>query len=430
MISLNIILIVVLIIATAFFVATEFAIVKLRPSRVDQLVLEGKKNAKSVQKVTQNLDGYLAACQLGITLTALGLGWLGEPTVELLLHPIFEQIFPVQLVSIISFVIAFSAITFLHVVLGELAPKTVAIQKAEAVSFLLARPITLFYRVLYPFIWILNGSASRFIRLFGMKPAKEHGEIHSEEELRIILTESYQGGEINQSEYGYVSNIFSFDELLAREIMIPRTDMVCLYKGYSLKESLNIIKQEKYTRFPIITENKDDVIGMINTKEFFLKYFDNPNLDITTLIRPILTTHDSTPIRTLLNDMQRKESHIAILIDEFGGTTGMVTIEDILEEIVGEIRDEFDSGEKNEIETIGESHLLVDGKVLITEINDLLEANICNEEVKTIGGWLYSQNEMIDEGEKWHYENLTFIIRKKEKHRIRKVEIIKDDEII
>jgi CBS domain containing-hemolysin-like protein len=427
MISLYIVLVIFLIIATAFFVATEFAIVKLRPSRIDQLVTEGNKKAIAVQKVTSNLDGYLSACQLGITITALGLGWLGEPTVELLLHPVFEYFhLPAQVTATLSFLVAFAFITFLHVVLGELAPKTVAIQKAEAISLMFAGPIILFYRVMYPFIWVLNGSAALLIRLFGFKPAKEHEEAHSEEELRIILSESYQSGEINQAEYGYVNRIFNFDDLKAQEIMVPRTDMVCLYQDKSLEENLKIIKEEQYTRFPVVKENKDNIVGMINTKEFFLHYTDNSNLDFSTMIRPVLTVQDGTAIKTLLKEMQKQRVHIAVLVDEYGGTAGMVTIEDILEEIVGEIRDEFDAEERSEIEKINDKHIVADGKVLLSEVSGLFGIHIEKEGFDTIGGWLYGQQPLIKEGEEWNYHGLKLIVKKKEKHRIRRVEIIQD----
>ena len=209
MLIFNIILVILLVAITAFFVATEFAIVKIRPSRIDQLIIEGNKKAINVKKVTNNLDGYLSACQLGITITALGLGWLGEPTVERILHPVIDFFnFPEAVGSVLSFIIAFSIITFLHVVLGELTPKTIAIQKAEAVSMKLAGPLIIFYKTMYPIIWALNGSANLFVRLFGLKPIKEHEEAHSEEELRIILSQSYQSGEINQSEFKYVNRIF------------------------------------------------------------------------------------------------------------------------------------------------------------------------------------------------------------------------------
>lgn len=428
MVTLNLTFVALLIIATAFFVAAEFAMVKIRPSRIDQLIAEGHKRALDLRKVHINLDGYLSACQLGITITALGLGWLGKPTVERILHPLFAYLdMPENLSSILAFIVAFSAITFLHVVLGELAPKTVAIQKAEWVSLLTARPLIFFYRVMFPFIWFLNGSAALFIRFIGLRRANEHEEAHSEEELRIILSESFERGEINQTEYGYVNRIFEFDELLAREIMVPRTDMVCLYQDKSLEENVNIIQKEQYTRFPVALENKDNIVGMVNTKEFFLTYTQNPDLDFNQLIRPVLTVSEAIPIKKLLKEMQKQRVHFALLTDEFGGTSGLVTIEDILEEIVGEIRDEFDSEEKPEIEVLNDSKIIVDGKVLIPHINELLHVHLDNEEFDTVGGWVYGHNPTLKQGDSWRYRNLNFTVRARDKHRIRRVEIERID---
>jgi CBS domain containing-hemolysin-like protein len=427
MTGLYLFLVAVLILLTAFFVAAEFAMVKVRPSRIDQLVLEGDKRAIDVQKVISNLDGYLSACQLGITITALGLGWLGEPTVERLLHPVFSYFhIPEQLNVVLSFIIAFASITFLHVVLGELAPKTVAIQKADVISLMTARPLIWFYRIMYPFIWLLNGSAALLIRLFGFKTANEHEEAHSEEELRIILSESYQSGEINQAEYGYVSRIFDFDELLAREIMVPRTDMICLYQDKPLEDNLTIIKDEQYTRFPVAFDNKDNIVGMINTKEFFMKYCDDPNVDLNQILRPVLSVSGATPIKTLLKEMQKQRVHFAVLTDEYGGTSGLVTIEDILEEIVGEIRDEFDEEEKPEIEKLNDHKVIVDGKVLISQINDLLNVSLENDEFDTVGGWLYGHNPLLKQGDSWSYGNMTFTVKNRDKHRIRKVQVEKN----
>jgi CBS domain containing-hemolysin-like protein len=220
----NLFLVALLIFFTAFFVAVEFAVVKVRPTRIDQLVEEGNKKAVAAKKVISNLDGALSACQLGITLTSLGLGWLGEPTVEHLLHPAFVDLnLPETVSKTLSFLIAFGSITFLHVVLGELAPKTVAIQKAEAVSMALSRPLLWFTKVMYPFIWLLNGSARLFTKMLGFREVTEHEVAHSEEELRIILSESYKRGEINKSEYNYVNRVFKFDNRVAKEIMVPRT---------------------------------------------------------------------------------------------------------------------------------------------------------------------------------------------------------------
>lgn len=427
---INFILVFFLIVATAFFVAAEFAIVRLRPSRVDQLVLEGKKNALAVQKVTSNLDGYLAACQLGITITALAIGWLGEPTIERLLQPLLVQYaLPAPIVKVISFLAAFLIMTYLHVVFGELAPKSIAIQKAEEISFMIAKPIILFYNLMLPFIWLLNGSAIRFIRLFGFNPANEHEEAHSEEELRIILTDSYKSGTINQSEFGYVSNIFTFDELLAKEIMVPRTDMVCLDVSEPFSVNLEIIKTEKYTRYPVIERDKDHIIGILNTKQLFLEYLDKPDPDIFRAVQPALVISEATPVNQVLKKMQKQQVHMAILLDEYGGTSGMITIEDILEEIVGEIRDEFDKEEKPEIEEIAENHLVVDGLVPVMTINNKLNISIESEDFDTIGGWLYNQHAALKKGQSWVYENLEFTVLEKEKHRIRKLEIKKLDHV-
>jgi CBS domain containing-hemolysin-like protein len=424
MITLNLFLVVLLIAATAFFVATEFAIIRIRPSRVDQLVIEGKKNADAVQKVTDNLDGYLSACQLGITITALGLGWLGEPTVEVLLHPLFAHFhLPGRIESLLAFLVAFFFITFLHVVVGELAPKTVAIQKAEFVSFLLARPIIFFYKVMYPFIWLLNGSANRLVRLFGLKPVKEHEEAHSEEELRLILSDSYKSGKINQSEFRYVTRIFAFDDLLAREIMVPRTDMICLDLENTFEENLQIIKEEQYTRYPVIRGDRDHIAGMIHTKHFFLHCNENSNAELSGAIHPVLSVAEVMPIKNLLKKMQQERAHIAILMDEYGGTSGMITIEDILEEIVGEIRDEFDKDERIEIDKINKDHVIVDGKVSLSVICDIFGIEIENENFDTVGGWLYSHNALLKIDEEWKFNDLIFIIKEKDKHRIRKVEI-------
>ncbi|NHN34478.1 hemolysin family protein [Paenibacillus agricola] len=424
MIGLNVLMIFVLLLLTAFFVAAEFSFIRIRPSRVDQLILEGNKKALAVKRVTSNLDGYLSACQLGITITALGLGWLGEPTVELMLHPLIANLnLPSQVVSTLSFLIAFGLVTFLHVVLGELAPKSVAIQKAEAVSMVLAMPMITFYKIMYPAIWLLNGSATQFIKLFGMKPANEHEEAHSEEELRIILSESYESGEINQAEYGYVSRIFDFDELKAREIMVPRTEMVCLYIHNTLEENINIIKEEQYTRFPVAGESKDDILGMINTKQFFLKYVDTPQINLIDLINPVLSVPESLPVKKLLKEMQKQNAHIVMLLDEYGGTAGMITIEDVLEEIVGEIRDEFDSEEKPEIEQFEDKLIIVDGKVPISDINDIFGSDLDQSELDTIGGWLYAKHPLLREGMEWNFDVLSFKILKKDGLSFRKIEI-------
>lgn len=417
---------------TAFFVASEFAIVKVRSSRIDQLISEGNKNAVVAKKIISNLDEYLSACQLGITITALGLGWLGEPTVEHLLHPVFEKMnFSPYVSNILSFGIAFAAITFLHVVIGELAPKTVAIQKAEAITLLTARPLVLFYKIMYPFIWALNGSARGIIRLFGIKPASEHELAHSEEELRLILSESYKSGEINQTEYKYVNNIFTFDDRIAKEIMVPRTEIVALDKNKTIKENLEIIKKEKFTRYPVIDGDKDHVIGLINIKEVFteISSYDSLNTEksIDDFVRPIIQVIESIPIHDLLLKMQKERIHMAILYDEYGGTSGLVTVEDILEEIVGEIQDEFDEDKKPIIQQINHDRALVDGRILISEINDWLGLKIEETDVDTLGGWMLTERYDIKQGESIEFGPYTFHVVEMAGNHIKTIEITKID---
>lgn len=428
--TINLILIALLIALTAFFVATEFAIVKIRTSRLDQLIAEEKKGAIAAKKVVSHLDEYLSACQLGITVTALGLGWLGEPTVEKLLHPLFTSLNLNESVThLLSFGIAFALVTFLHVVIGELAPKTVAIQKAEAVTLLFAVPIIWFYKIMYPFIWFLNGSARMLVGLFGLKPASEHEVAHSEEELRILLSESYKSGEINKNELKYVNNIFAFDERLAKEIMVPRTEIISISIDDTIWDILQTIQKESYTRYPVIDGDKDNVLGFINAKELLtaqiMKEKDSEDLSLSSFINPVIRVIDTIPIHDLLVKMQKDRVHIAILTDEYGGTSGLVTAEDILEEIVGEIRDEFDEDEIAEIRKIKEDHFILDGKVLIEDVNKLLGTHLSEDEMDTIGGWFLAHNFDLDKITEIETEGYLFKIHENDGHHIHYLEVKK-----
>ncbi|SCB87364.1 Uncharacterized protein BC10311_00560 [Bacillus wiedmannii] len=422
----------ILIALTAFFVAVEFAIIKVRSSRIDQLVSEKRRGALAAKKVTSNLDEYLSACQLGITITALGLGWLGEPTIKHILEPLFLKLhLSPAIASTVSFIIAFAVITFLHVVIGELAPKTLAIQRAEQVSLLLSKPIIYFYRVMYPFIWALNGSARLVTGLFGLHPASEHEVAHSEEELRLILSESYESGEINQREFKYVNNIFEFDNRVAKEIMVPRTEVVGLYEDEPFETHIKIIAQEKYTRYPVFGEDKDEIIGMVNVKDLFIRYMDgnrDEECSITPYTRPVIEVLENIPIHDLLLQMQRKRIPLAVLYDEYGGTAGIVTLEDILEEIVGEIRDEYDEDEHPPIEHISEGCKIVEGKVLISEVNDLFGLHLIADDVDTIGGWIMVQKQIVAEGDSIEEHGFSFKVLEKDMHQIKRVEIKKVEE--
>ncbi|WP_160724160.1 hemolysin family protein [Bacillus sp. USDA818B3_A] len=427
MLWLNVLAIILLIILTGFFVAIEFAIVKVRPSRIDQLIEEGEKRAVAAKRVVTHLDEYLSACQLGITVTALGLGWLGEPTVEKLIHPIFGSFLNEAMTHFVSFILAFVVVTFIHVVAGELAPKTFAIQKAEQVTLGFAKPIIGFYKLMFPFIWLLNHSARALVGLFGFKPASEHEMAHSEEELRILLSESYKSGEINRNEWRYVNNIFEFDERMAKEIMVPRTEMSCISLADTAEEIVQKLQEEKYTRYPVIDGDRDHVIGMLNVKILLTHRLSNREWNIESHIQPVITAIETTPIHSLLIQMQKERTHMAILLDEYGGTSGLVTVEDIIEEIVGEVRDEFDGDEVSEIRTLAAgNHYIINAKVSIHKVNELLGIVLYAEGIETLGGWFLTERSAeVDQDVEIESEGYSFKIMESEGYHIKFIEVKK-----
>jgi CBS domain containing-hemolysin-like protein len=325
---------------TAFFVGAEFAILKVRTSRLDQLIAEGNKKAITAKKVAHDLDYYLSACQLGITITALVLGALGEPTVEKILHPLFERFdVPNALSTVLSYAIALSVVSFLHVVVGELAPKTLAIQYAEKMTLMLAPGLYWFGRITKPIIHALNGSSRAILGWFGIKPTG-HEIAHSEEELKLIVTQSYESGEINQTELAYLKNIFAFDNRILKEIMIPREQIVNVEIEMSLEEMLTVLDKQEYTRYPV-TKNGTKLVGYVNTKEMLTNVVAGRETKMEEFIHEMPIFLQTSPIKNVLLKMQQERVHMALVKNERGVIVGLVTMEDILEEIVGEIRDEF-----------------------------------------------------------------------------------------
>ena len=313
-------------------------------SRIDQLISEGNKKAVLAKKVTQDLDYYLSACQLGITVTALILGALGEPTVAKMLEPLFDRFdVPASLATALSYALSLAIVTFLHVVLGELAPKTLAIQYSEKITLLLAPPLYWFGMITRPFISVLNGSARLLLKMFGVKPAG-HDTVFSEDELKLIVTQSYEGGEINQTELAYLENIFAFDERNLREIMIPRAEMITLEKHLPLTEMLQIIDEQEYTRYPV-TDQRSGVtgfIGFINTKEMLTDIAAGRTNIVDEFIHDIPRFKGTMSIKDVFLKMQQTRTHMALVTDDKGVTVGLVTMEDILSEIVGNIEEEED----------------------------------------------------------------------------------------
>lgn len=423
---LNLFIFILLILLTMMFVGSEFAFVKARLSKIDQLIEEGNKKAELVKHMILHLDYYLSACQLGITITALGLGWIGESTFAILLNPLFDLInIPNEYMTIVSFIVAFTIVTFIHVVVGELAPKTVAIQYAEKVSMVFARPLYIFGVIMKPLIWSMNGTARFLVRLIGIKDvATEHA--HSEEELKIIMTQSYKSGEINLTELAYMKNIFSFDERAAKDIMVPRTQMITLQQPITLESVLETVNEYSFTRYPVTDEtgDKDQIIGFINVREYFTEYLSGKTDNIEDFIHELPVITEVSHISDALIKMQKERVHIALVIDEYGGTAGMMTMEDILEEIVGEIRDEFDEDEEPEIIKVEQEENLyhINGRMLLADLEEMFGIEFeDSEDIDTIGGWLQNITPDISEGDVVDTKEDKWVVLETDNHTIKTI---------
>ncbi len=387
----QLLLVIFLIAMNGFFVAAEFACVKIRPSRLETLIQEGSRQAKYAKKLTDHLDASLSVTQLGITLASLGLGWVGEPAVATLILPITHAVGLDDVVGhTISLALAFSIITGMHIVLGELTPKTMAIQNVEKIMLNVALPMLIFQRVMYPFVWLLNHVANWVAHRMGFQTASEGDDAHTEEEIRLLMEESHRQGLIDDTEVDFVDNVFDFTDLNVREIMTPRTDMVCLYLENTMEENIQTILEEQLTRYPICREDKDHIVGFLHVKDLMRVMAEGRKPNLRRLARKALIVPESMDVSVLLKTMQKQRSQMAIVVDEYGGTAGMVTIEDIVEEIVGDIQDEFDE-ERPTAERRGKRIFSVDAKMLLEELEDILEIDIEDEDVDTVGGWLYDQ---------------------------------------
>ena len=394
-VAFNFFLIVIFILLNGFFVSAEFTIVKVRLSQLEELIANGNKRAEYAKKLVDQMDVSLSVTQLGITLVSLALGWIGEPFLaELLRAPLAELGITGAGVDTFAFGVAFSVITAAHIILGELVPKNVSIVRPLDMLLVTALPLLLFQRLTYPFVWLLNHLANWIIRRFmGVDMAEEEtNDAHSEAEIRFLMEESRKHGYIDKTEYDFVDNVFDFSDKAVRDIMIPRTDMVCLYLEDSVEENVELALRERLTRYPLCRGDKDHIIGFLHIKDLMepLRFGRRPSL--RRLARPALVVPETMAVARLLKTLQKNRAQLAIVVDEYGGTAGMVTVEDIVEEIVGDIQDEFDE-ERPVVERRGPLIYSVDAKLPIDEVNDILELSLYAENVDTIGGWVYSQVE-------------------------------------
>ena len=382
-------IILLLIFLNGFFVASEFALVKVRSSQLDLLEEEGNRRASLANHVISNLDAYLSATQLGITLASLALGWIGQPYVASLLAPALYHIgiSSKAVVDGISITMGFALITYFHIVLGELTPKTVSIRKALETSLWVSAPLHLFYLIFRPAIWFLQVSAAGILRLLRLDPVAENELGHSEEELRVILTESDSKAEVPRLSKELLINALDFRRRVVRDIMTPRGDVIYLDAEDSFEANLQVALESNHTRFPLVQSHLDNTIGLIHIKDL-MKEMKKPKPDLLAVRRDLLPVPEFMPLEKLLNTFLAKRMHLALVVDEFGGAVGIVTLDNVLEELVGEIKDEFDQDPAREFVRLNEEEFVVQGQLNLYELQELADLNLENPEVSTIGGYV------------------------------------------
>ena len=377
-----------------FFVAAEFAFVRVRGTSVEQLVEDGRPGSASLEGVMTDLDNYLAVTQLGITLASLGLGWAGEPAIASLLDPVLESVLPPGLVHLVAFGVGFGIITFLHVVFGELAPKTLAIAQTERLSLLLAPPMTLFYYLFYPGIVVFNGSANAFTRLIGVPPASESDETLSEGEIRRVLTQSGDEGAIDEQEVEMIERVFDLDDTSVREVMVPRPDVVSVPADATVAEIRAVVFETGHTRYPVVSaDDPDQVVGFVDVKDVLrASETDAEPASAEDIAREILVVPETTAIDDLLMQFSQEHTQMAGVIDEWGSFEGVATVEDVVEAVVGDLRDGFDVDEREpSIRRRSDGSYDVDGGVPLSVVNDALDTGFESDEVETIGGLVLSR---------------------------------------
>ncbi|WP_037465341.1 hemolysin family protein [Shimazuella kribbensis] len=414
-----------LVLLNGFFVASEFALVRVRSTRIAQLTDEGNFRAKLAQRVLLNLDAYLSATQLGITLASLGLGWVGESVISELLKPVLDNFhLSDSVLHIISSIIAFSVITFLHIVLGEMAPKSLAIRKAESTTLLVARPMQIFFVIFRPAIWVLNHSANLILKMLGVPLERDSQQAHTEEEIRMLVEQSHKSGMIDQTELSLFDNIFEFTDRVGREVMVPRVNMVCIYVEDELASNIEIIKESQFTRFPLCGKDKDDIIGIIHIRDVYERIIQAEDFQLSQMVRPAILVPETMEIKDILQTLQKNKTEMAIVVDEYGGTSGLVTLEDIIEEIVGEIQDEFDDErpffQQKGVETS------IDARLLIEEVNDYFHTDIEDDDNDTIGGWVFSRLQEVPKvGKIIEYEGLTFTVQEMDHNSVTRLAVVR-----
>ncbi len=423
--GLNLVLVVFLVLANGFFVASEFALVGVRRSRISILADAGDKNAKRLLGLVDNLNAYISATQLGITLSSLALGWIGEPAIAHLLEVPLEGRVSETVLHTISFTIAFAIITFLHIVLGELAPKTIALERAEKTALAIALPMQLFYKTFYYPIRLLDWAGTRTVRLLGLHPSSEHASIYTADELRQLVDISQKSGHVEEEQQQLIHRVFDFSDAEVREAMIPRVSVDAISADATLDQTKTAFRTLGYSRLPVYRENLDNIVGILFRRELE-PFLESPTgFVLEKLLHSPLYIPESAKLGSLLRQMQSTNTHLAIVVDEHGGMEGIVTLEDLLEEIVGEINDEFDEELRLQVVNQKDGTYLLDGMLAVRDANRQLKLKLPEDDgYTTLAGFLMAQTgHILQAGETVEYEGLRFTVERVDKRQVHRVRL-------
>jgi CBS domain containing-hemolysin-like protein len=421
----NIAIVLLVVLLNGFFVAAEFAIVKVRNTQIEPLADKGNLRAAVAKEILAHMDAYLSATQLGITMASLALGWIGEPLVSAMIRPICTSfgLANEKIIEAISVTIGFSIITFLHISVGEQAPKWLAIQKAQATALFVSYPLKLFFLVFKPIIIAINGFANGILRLVGFGAISETELTHSQEELRLLLL---QDKRVSATSKNLVLNAMDFRRKQARHVMVARKEIVAVSLAAPVRESLDIIRSHKYSRYPVYKDTVDNIIGVIHTKDIFRSDRHlKPDFKLESVMREVIVLPETAPLEQVLETMIQKKAHLISLADEFGGTAGIITMENVLEELVGNIQDEFDR-EAPEVTRMGENEYVVDAAITTSDVERLLNQELSPKEILSIGAFAIEHlGHIPKKGERFRWNSVEFTIESVHDHVIDSIRIRK-----
>lgn len=429
----NWLIVFVLLLVNGFFVAAEFAIVKARRTKIEQLTKDGNVDAKLALRALEDMNYFIAAVQLGITIASIGIGWFGSPTVERMLAPVLENL-PAgygHLAHIITAVVAFFTVTLLHVVLGEQVPKCVALQYPEKISLYVAKPMDLFMTIAKPFIWLLNVSCNIILKIFKV-PTSSARVVHTLEDLDLMVDASFDEGVLNETEKDMIHNVFQFSDLTAREVMIPRTDMICVPNDMSFEDLNKLAAENQYTRYPVYDGDIDHITGLVHVKDLYSLALKDEVRTVQDIQRNIMLVPETITMDNLVREFKKNKGQMAIVVDEFGGTSGIITLEDVMEEIFGDVQDEFDEEAEFDIKEIKPNHYLANGMMRLDELAnffDVPDEKLEDDDVDTIAGLVVKElGRLAQLDDVVNYHEFTFTVKEIDGARITKLLIVREEE--